>query len=169
MARTKTQKTLTLSKTKSEYIFNFLNEVAPWKKLSETLNYGKTKIFKLKKEMVELAEENDYFYSLSAVFTLMELNKLIELYNDYIENPEQYNTRKTSKKEDIEEQKTVVNKYMKEMNMPFDGDITTEKEEPRTDFKEYGISEEEKAKREKAYREKRTKDIDEFWKNKLNK
>ena len=53
MANTKTQKVLTISKTKSENIVEWFVNDAHWKLLADHLGLGKTAIFKCKKQMKE--------------------------------------------------------------------------------------------------------------------
>ncbi|QKU19832.1 hypothetical protein FOC52_13610 (plasmid) [Staphylococcus cohnii] len=44
--------------------------------------------------MIELEKEYGAFYALSEIFTLNQINALIELYNDFVEHPEKYEKRK---------------------------------------------------------------------------
>ncbi|HFG8920951.1 TPA: hypothetical protein ACGI1U_002871 [Staphylococcus argenteus] len=50
MSNTKTQKVLTISKTKSKNIVNWFVNDAHWKLLADHLGLGKTAIFKYKKK-----------------------------------------------------------------------------------------------------------------------
>lgn len=119
MANTKTQKILTISKTKSEFILDWFVDEAQWKKVSEEIGLGKTAIFRYKKKLSDLKEEHGSFEALSQVFTLKQLNTVIELYNDYVEHPEKYQKKKKSKGLDLEEQEKIVNQHLSDMNMHY--------------------------------------------------
>ncbi|MFB3208860.1 hypothetical protein PF233_13165 [Staphylococcus pseudintermedius] len=126
MANTRTQKTLSLSKAKSENIVDwFVNEVH-WKLIADNFDIGKTAVFRYKKQIKELAEEKSPLYALGEVFTLNRLNTVIELFNDHIEHPEKYEKPKTKKEINIEKQAEVVKKHMEEMNMDY---LSVEKNE----------------------------------------
>ena len=100
MANTKTQKILSISKTKSENIAEWFVSDAQWKLLAEHLELGKTAIFKYKKLIKIKTEEKDALYALGDIFTLNQLNTVIELFNDAIEHPEKY--KKPKKKSDVD-------------------------------------------------------------------
>ncbi len=61
MSNTKTQKVLTISKTKSKNIVNWFVNDAHWKLLADHLGLGKTAIFKYKKKMKEKTEKTTLF------------------------------------------------------------------------------------------------------------
>ena len=119
MARTKTQKQLTIAKTKSENIVEWFVNDAHWKVLSENLELGKTAIFKYKKNIQEIEKEDGAFAALSEIFTLKQLNTVIEVFNDYIEHPEKYEKPRKKSEINLEEQEDTVKKHMKDMNMDY--------------------------------------------------
>lgn len=119
MARTKTQKRLSISKTKSESIVEWFVNDAHWKLLSENLELGKTAIFKYKKNVKETYDEKSAFDALAEVFTLKQLNTVITMFNDFIENPEKYEKPKKKSEVDLEKQEETVKKHMKDMNMDY--------------------------------------------------
>lgn len=119
MARTKTQKQLSISKTKSESIVEWFVNDAHWKLLSENLELGKTAIFKYKKNVKETNDEKSAFDALAEVFTLKQLNTVITMFNDFIENPEKYEKPKKKSEVDLEKQEETVKKHMKDMNMDY--------------------------------------------------
>ena len=119
MARTKTQKQLSISKTKSENIVEWFVNDAHWKLLSENLELGKTAIFKYKKNVKETNDEKSAFDALAEVFTLKQLNTVITMFNDFIENPEKYEKPKKKSEVDLEKQEETVKKHMKDMNMDY--------------------------------------------------
>lgn len=119
MARTKTQKQLSISKTKSESIVEWFVNDAHWKLLSENLELGKTAIFKYKKNVKETYDEKSAFDALAEVFTLKQLNTVITMFNDFIENPEKYEKPKKKSEVDLEKQEETVKKHMKDMNMDY--------------------------------------------------
>ncbi|NLS37284.1 hypothetical protein [Staphylococcus pseudintermedius] len=113
MANTRTQKTLSLSKAKSENIVDwFVNEVH-WKLIADNFDIGKTAVFRYKKQIKELAEVKSPLYALGEIFTLNRLNTVIELFNDHIEHPEKYEKPKTKKEINIEKQAEVVKNIWK--------------------------------------------------------
>ncbi|HCZ1960111.1 TPA: hypothetical protein O2P85_002793 [Staphylococcus aureus] len=119
MANTKTQKILTISKTKSENIANWFVNDAQWKLLAEHLELGKTAIFKYKKLIKTKSEEQDALYALGDIFTLNQLNTVIELFNDTIEHPEKYEKPKKKSTVDLKAQADVIQKHTKDMNMDY--------------------------------------------------
>ncbi|MVG93771.1 hypothetical protein GO660_03170 [Staphylococcus aureus] len=119
MANTKTQKILTISKTKSENIANWFVNDAQWKLLAEHLELGKTAIFKYKKLIKTKSEEQDALYALGDIFTLNQLNTIIELFNDAIEHPEKYEKPKKKSTVDLKAQADVIQKHTKDMNMDY--------------------------------------------------
>lgn len=121
MANTKTQKILTISKTKSENIANWFVNDAQWKLLAEHLELGKTAIFKYKKLIKTKTEEKDALYALGDIFTLNQLNTVIELFNDTIEHPEKYKKPKKKSDVDLKAQSDVIQKHTKDMNMDYLG------------------------------------------------
>ncbi|MGS5983731.1 hypothetical protein [Staphylococcus aureus] len=121
MANTKTQKILTISKTKSENITNWFVNDAQWKLLAEHLDLGKTAIFKYKKLIKTKTEEKDALYALGDIFTLNQLNTVIELFNDTIEHPEKYKKPKKKSDVDLKAQSDVIQKHTKDMNMDYLG------------------------------------------------
>ncbi|NJI17040.1 hypothetical protein GLV95_14000, partial [Staphylococcus agnetis] len=114
MANTKTQKPLSISKTKSENIVEWIVNEVHWKLLADNLDKKKSTIFVYKKQIKEMSEEKSAFYALGEVFTLNQLNAVIELFNDHVEHPEKYEKPKTKKEVNIEKQAEVVKKHMKE-------------------------------------------------------
>lgn len=119
MANTKTQKPLSISKTKSENIVEWIVNEVHWKLLADNLDKKKSTIFVYKKQIKEMSEEKSAFYALGEVFTLNQLNAVIELFNDHLEHPEKYEKPKTKKEINIEKQAEVVKKHMEEMNMDY--------------------------------------------------
>ncbi|SUM53517.1 Uncharacterised protein [Staphylococcus epidermidis] len=137
MANTKTQKKLTIAKKKSKFILDwFINEV-PLKKLNEKISLSKTTNFRYKKQLIELEKEYGAFYALSEVFTLNQINALIELYNDFVEHPEKYDKRKKSKGIDMEDQAKIVNKHLSDMNMHYSEDNNREEKPLSENLKEF--------------------------------
>ena len=121
MANTKTQKILSISKTKSKNIANWFVNDAQWKLLAENLGLGKTAIFKYKKLIKTKSEEQDALYALGDIFTLNQLNTVIELFNDAIEHPEKYEKPKKKSDVDLKAQADVIQKHTKDMNMDYLG------------------------------------------------
>ena len=141
MANTKTQKILTISKTKSENIANWFVNDAQWKLLAEHLDLGKTAIFKYKKLIKTKTEEKDALYALGDIFTLNQLNTVIELFNDTIEHPEKYKKPKKKSNVDLKAQADVIQKHTKDMNMDYLGyqtkpTATEDKAETKNDNQE---------------------------------
>lgn len=121
MANTKTQKILSISKTKSENIAEWFVSDAQWKLLADHLELGKTAIFKYKKLIKIKTEEKDALYALGDIFTLNQLNTVIELFNDAIEHPEKYKKPKKKSDVDLKAQADVIQKHTKDMNMDYLG------------------------------------------------
>ncbi|HHP7503870.1 TPA: hypothetical protein ACSGGW_002731 [Staphylococcus aureus] len=152
MANTKTQKPLSISKTKSENIVEWIVNEVHWKLLADNLEKKKSTIFVYKKQIKEMSEERNAFYALGEVFTLNQLNAVIELFNDHLEHPEKYEKPKTKKEINIEKQAEIVKKHMEEMNMDYLKPKKNEKEN-----KEQGKSVDNKEK--KLERQHNTQDI----------
>lgn len=119
MANTKTQRKISIAKTKSENIVDWFVNAAHWKLLSENLELGKTAIFKYKKNLREIAENENGFDALAEIFTIKQLNVVIELFNDYIEHPEKYEKPKKKEENDLDKQEEIVEKHMKSMNTDY--------------------------------------------------
>lgn len=123
MANTKTQRKLTIAKTKSELIFEwFVNigtsNIKSRKVIQEKLNKGKSTIYRMIDKMKEIEEEKTPFDALAEVFTLSELNIVIELFNDYQTMPEEEKLTKEEKHEkELKKQKETVNKHLRSMGM----------------------------------------------------
>lgn len=127
MAYKKTQNVLTISKTKSENIYKFIIDVISWQKLSKELNMSKSALFRYKAKLKTLYEEKGAFDAFSEIFTIKEMNVIIQLFNDYIDNPENYKKKKKTKNSvDLEKQKEVVNKNLAPLNMHYDEDLKNE-------------------------------------------
>ncbi len=116
MANTKTQKPLTISKTKSENIVEWFVNDAHWKLLSEKLELQKTAIFRYKKNVKKISERENAFEALAEIFTIKQLNIVISMFNDYIERPEQFKNPKKKDEINLEQQEKVVQKHIKSMN-----------------------------------------------------
>lgn len=119
MANKKTQKKLTISKTKSEKIVEWFVHEAHWKVLSENMDLGKTAIFKYKKILQNSEEGVSSFDLLANNFTLKQLNTIISVFNDYIDNPEKYEKPRKKSDVNLEEQEEKVRKHMKDMHMDY--------------------------------------------------
>lgn len=119
MANTKTQKPLSMAKSKSENIVEWFVNVAHWKLLSENLSLGKTAIFRYKNLLKDLSEKQTAFDALAETLTLKQLNTVIELFNDYVEHPEKYETPKKKDEIDLEKQSEAIKKHMEDMNMDY--------------------------------------------------
>lgn len=115
MAYTKTQKPLKMSSKKSEYFVDWFIE-ANYKLICEKLDIKTTKVYKLKNIFVQnrLDGVKD-FDSIAKTFTLFELNNLLEIYNEYIENPEKFEQKKKKSEVKLEQQEDTLNKHMKDM------------------------------------------------------
>lgn len=123
MANKKTQNLLTISPKKSEYIYEFIFDVVNWQKLCEQLNMSKSKLFRTKDKLKELYDEKTAFDAFAETFTIKEMNTIIELFNDYKNNPENYEKKKKKKQVDLESQKEIVNKNLAPMNMHYDENV----------------------------------------------
>lgn len=116
MANTKTQKPITMAKTKSENIVEWFVNDAHWKMLSEKLELQKTAIFRYKKNVKNISESKSAFDALAEIFTVKQLNTVIAMFNDYIEHPEKYEKPKKKAEADLEQQEEIVQKHIKSMN-----------------------------------------------------
>ncbi len=132
MAFKKTQNYLTISKTKSEQIVEFVIDEVHWSVLSEKLDYTRYKAFDCKKnlrtrynEIKEVSEEKDNsaFEALSEIFTIKEMNIVISIFNDYVEEPEKYEKPRKKKEIDLDKQEKAIRKNMKD----FQSDLTYER------------------------------------------
>lgn len=129
MTNKKTQNLLTISPKKSEYIFEFIFDVVNWQKLCKALNMSKSSLFRNKDKLKELYEEKSAFEAFAETFTIKEMNTIIELFNDYKTNPDNYEKKKKKKKVDLESQKEIINKNLAPMNMHYDEDIGDKEKE----------------------------------------
>ncbi|WP_215392877.1 hypothetical protein [Staphylococcus aureus] len=152
MANTKTQKPLSISKTKSENIVEWIVNEVHWKLLADNLEKKKSTIFVYKKQIKEMSEEKSAFYALGEVFTLNQLNAVIELFNDHVEHPEKYEKPKTKKEINIEKQAEVVKKHMEAMNMDY---LKPKKREKENEKQEEPTNNE----GEKSKKQQSTKDV----------
>lgn len=123
MAFKKTQNYLTIAKTKSEQIVEFIADVVHWSVLSEKLDYTRYKSFDIKKnvrnrynELKEASEGKDTsaFDTLAEIFTIKELNSVIDIFNDYVEYPEKYEKPRKKKEIDLDKQEEAVKNSMKD-------------------------------------------------------
>lgn len=126
---TKTIKNITIAKRKNEFLVDWLLNEVHWKEIAKKLNYSKASVFNIKKRIAKYREEFNKeentsitadFYAISHIFTIAEVNALIDLYNYHVEHPEEYEKPKTKKQLRIEEQEKIAAKAMKEMNMTYD-------------------------------------------------
>lgn len=124
MAYKKTQNKLKITKSKSENIYEFVFDIVSWQKLCESLNMSKSALFRYKAKLKNLYKEKEAFEAFSEIFTIKEMNVIIELFNDYIKNPENYEKKKKKNEVDLEEQKDIVNKNLAPMNMHYDEDVS---------------------------------------------
>lgn len=131
MANTKTQKPLTLSKKKSELIFDWFVNDSHWNIVSQELELGKTAVFRYKNNLKKLGTEISPFEALAETFTLKQLNLVIKLYNDSIEHPEKHVKRKKKQPVDLKKQAETVNKHLKDMNMNYEYDEKNFKNEDK--------------------------------------
>ena len=113
MANTKTQKPISISKTKSENIVEWIVNDEHWKLLADNLGLGKTVIFRYKKQIKGVSEEKSPFCTLGELFTINQLNTVIELFNDFIERPEKYEKPKEKSDVDLKSQAEVIQKIWK--------------------------------------------------------
>lgn len=115
MAYTKTQKPLKISAKKSEYFVDWFIE-ADYKLICKKLDIKTTKAYSLKNKFVKNRSENvKDFDSIAEQFTLKEINSLLELYNEYIENPEAFEKPKKKAEVDLDKQEEAINKNISEM------------------------------------------------------
>lgn len=124
MAFKKTQNHLTISKTKSEQIVEFIADVVHWSVLSENLDYTRYKSFDCKKNVRtrynELEEKNEEksdnigFDTLAEIFTIKEMNIIIDIFNDYVEHPEKYEKPRKKKEIDLDKQEDAIKNSMKD-------------------------------------------------------
>lgn len=142
MAFKKTQNHLTISKTKSEQIVEFIADVVHWSVLSENLDYTRYKSFDCKKnvrtrynELEEASEDksdNIGFDTLAEIFTIKEMNIVIDIFNDYVEHPEKYEKPRKKKEIDLDQQEDAIKKNMKD----FQSGLSYERSEEKTDESE---------------------------------
>lgn len=142
MAFKKTQNHLTISKTKSEQIVEFIADVVHWSVLSENLDYTRYKSFDCKKNVRtrynELEEasgdksDNIGFDTLAEIFTIKEMNIVIDIFNDYVEHPEKYEKPRKKKEIDLDQQEDAIKKNMKD----FQSGLSYERSEEKTDESE---------------------------------
>lgn len=115
MAYKKSINRLTISKLKSKDLIEWFIGVATWKEISNVLDISHSKVFKFKRILREKLEEVPPFDALADTFTVKELNDLITMYNDYLENPDNYKQNKKKSEIDLEAQTSTVNKHLAEM------------------------------------------------------
>lgn len=183
MGNTKTIKKIKIAKTKNEILVDwFLNEIH-WSKLAQTLNYSKAGIFKIKKRVADFKNDSGYDQALTNVFTVVELNKVIDLYNYYIENPELFEKPKTKKEINLEEQEKAINNSMKDFQTGLSyerGSVSLEEKEDkkqvldkhaasvesqRAELNKLPKDSPERAEKEAEFKHNKTNRISEFWKN----
>lgn len=119
MANTKTIKRIKMAKTKCENLNDFLINIVNWQEIAKVLNYSKTSTFRIRKNLKENIQSTSDEKALYKAFSVSELNLLIDLYNDYVKNPEDYAKPKTKKEIDIERQEKAIEKHMKDMKMDY--------------------------------------------------
>ncbi|WP_436868025.1 hypothetical protein [Mammaliicoccus sciuri] len=123
MANSKKQKQLTISKLKSEKIYTWFNEKGVGSKkyrdiISEKLNKSRVTLFRDRDKLIKIAEEENEFAALSKVFTIYELNVIIEVFNDYQDAPpEEKESKEEKHQRKLESQKEKVNKSLNDMGM----------------------------------------------------
>ena len=115
MAYKKSINHLSVSKLKSKDLIEWFIGVATWKDISNALDIGHSKVFKFKRILRGKVEQVSPFDALAETFTVKELNDLITMYNDYLENPENYKQTKKRSEIDLEGQTRTVNKHLAEM------------------------------------------------------
>lgn len=115
MAYKKSINRLTISKLKSKDLIEWFIGVATWKEISNVLDISHSKVFKFKRILRGKLEEVPPFDALADTFTVKELNDLITMYNDYLENPDNYKQNKKRTEIDLEAQTSTVNKHLAEM------------------------------------------------------
>ncbi|MBM6508394.1 MULTISPECIES: hypothetical protein [Staphylococcus] len=119
MANTKTIKQIKIAKTKCKNLNDFLLNFVHWEEIAKRLNYSKPSVFRIKKQMKKYLTTEGEQEALYKMFSVSELNKLIDLYNDYIENPDAYAKPKTKKELNKERQENAIAKHMKDMKMDY--------------------------------------------------
>ncbi|HAR5548090.1 TPA: hypothetical protein I1T43_002873 [Staphylococcus aureus] len=119
MTNTKTQKPISMSKTKSENIVEWIVNDAHWKILADNLGLGKTVIFRYKKQIKGMSEEKSPFYTLGELFTINQIITVIEPFNDFIERSEKYEKPKKKSDVDLKSQAEIIQKYTKDINMDY--------------------------------------------------
>ncbi|HDF2938086.1 TPA: hypothetical protein PC496_003824 [Clostridioides difficile] len=119
MANTKTIKRIKMAKTKCENLNDFLINIVNWQEIAKVLNYSKTSTFRIRKNLKEYIQSTSDEEALYKAFSVSELNLLIDLYNDYVKNPEDYAKPKTKKEINIEKQEKAIAKHMKDMKMDY--------------------------------------------------
>ena len=119
MANTKTIKRIKMAKTKCENLNDFLINIVNWQEIAKVLNYSKTSTFRIRKKLKEYIQSTSDEEALYKAFSVSELNLLIDLYNDYVKNPEDYAKPKKKKEIDIERQEKAIEKHMKDMKMDY--------------------------------------------------
>ena len=115
MAYKKSINHLTISKLKSKDLLEWFIGVATWRDISKALDIGHSKVFKFKRILRERVEQIPPFDALAETFTVKELNDVITMYNDYLENPDNYKQTKKRSEIDLEAQTNTVNKHLAEM------------------------------------------------------
>ncbi|PTU86818.1 hypothetical protein BUZ62_06570 [Staphylococcus pasteuri] len=119
MANTRTIKHIKIAKTKCENLNDFLLNFVHWEEIAKVLNYSKPSVFRIKKQLKKYITTEGEQEALYKMFSVSELNKLIDLYNDYIENPDAYAKPKTKKELNMERQEKAIAKHMKDMKMDY--------------------------------------------------
>ena len=123
MANTKTQKKISIAKTKSELILEWFISVGAAnityrKVIQEKLNKGKSTIYRMVDKLKEIQAEDGSFDALAQVFTIAELNIIIDLFNEYqIAPPEAKDTPEEKHEKELAKQSETVNKHLKDMGM----------------------------------------------------
>ncbi|MEB8122951.1 hypothetical protein NGH46_12530 [Staphylococcus xylosus] len=115
MAYKKSINHLTISKLKSKDLLEWFIGVATWRDISKALDIGHSKVFKFKRILRGRVEQIPPFDALAETFTVKELNDVITMYNDYLENPDNYKQTKKRSEIDLEAQTNTVNKHLAEM------------------------------------------------------
>lgn len=161
MANPNRLRKLTLAPTKSTILLKWISDELDWKKISESLDKSRTSSFRIKKQIAELYKTEKAFDVLAKMFTIEELNILIDLYNYYLEKPEEFNatTKKTSaetRAEELEEQKKKAELEMKRMGINSKIEITTKVSEESKDTEETKVKDEKATKNDVKTSEKET-------------
>lgn len=161
MANPNRLRKLTLAPTKSTILLKWISDELDWKKISESLDKSRTSSFRIKKQIAELYKTEKAFDVLAKMFTIEELNILIDLYNYYLEKPEEFNAtpKKTSaetRAEELEEQKKKAELEMKRMGINSKIEITTKVSEESKDTEETKVKDEKATKNDVKTSEKET-------------